>query len=301
MKVMALTCLVLLARMPGCTMEPTPDDAGPPPMGDAGEPPAVSPDAGTPPADAAVAPPIEGPMVHIHLRVATEPAAHPVGTSGQTPSRHRAGMRSFYLLRNADDPEPLHVFDFGDGFVEVGYEPGDDTIVASVPIRGLTRGLFTVGRVVHTHADYTVETRLHHSGYDLPGQIDHLVAMSDRTTLDGAVRARGWYRFLFRSGSIEVPREGGGFDVPALPSGGFGVRIEGGEHAYYFPVSLEVEPDLPSDVHMVMEVNMHESFRWEDQDEPGYARGVFDTTPVGWEPVRQFGANSFRVYMDRAP
>lgn len=300
MKLTTLTCLLLIARPAGCAVEPTHEDAGAS-EADAGRiPPRGRADAGVAPADDAGALPAGGPLVHIHLRVAMEPFAHPPGTSGQQPSRHRAGMRSFYLLRDAGDPEPARVFDFGDGFAEVGYEPGDDTIVASVPIRELVAGHFSVGRVVHTHADYTVDATLHHSGYDLPGQVDHLVAMSDRTTLDGVARDRGFYRFLFRSGSLEVPHEGTGMEVPVLPSGGFGVRIEDGEHAYYFPTSLLIDTGLGSDIHMVMEVNMHESFRWNDEAGAGHAPGVFDISPVAWEPVRQFGANSFRIYVDPA-
>jgi hypothetical protein len=42
-----------------------------------------------------------------------------------------------------------------------------------------------------------------------------------------------------------------------------------------------------------VEVNMSESFRWEDQALPGYTAGVYDTTPTSFEPIRRFGANSY--------
>jgi hypothetical protein len=42
-------------------------------------------------------------------------------------------------------------------------------------------------------------------------------------------------------------------------------------------------------------MNVHEDFRWEDQNKPGYSAGVFDTTTVEYEPVRSFGASSVTI------
>lgn len=242
----------------------------------------------------------DGPFVHIHLRVVGDPVEHLPATVGQTPALYAGGMRRFTLRRSVDDRAPMVVFDNGDGFVEAGHLPGDDTIVASVPISGLTAGYFTVGSVVYTHARFEIGATMHASGITLPGRLEQIVAMSDRATLDGRVRSRGYYGAIFRAAGMEFPAEGM-VDVPVLPSGGFGVSVVDGEHTYTFPVDLPVDPGFGTDVHMVMEVNMHEPFRWEDEDMPGYAAGVFDMTPVGTEPLRQFGANDFRVYMDPMP
>jgi hypothetical protein len=73
------------------------------------------------------------------------------------------------------------------------------------------------------------------------------------------------------------------------------VWFENGEWAYQFPTKLEVDPDTDTNFTHIFRVNMHESYRWADQDGPGFAPGVFDTTPTTFEPVKQFGANSFEI------
>lgn len=83
-----------------------------------------------------------------------------------------------------------------------------------------------------------------------------------------------------------------------LGSGGFSVVREDGEWAYYFPLELVIGPDVTEDVDVIMAVNMHESFRWEDAGQEGYLDGIFDTTPVASEPVVRFGANSHEVLVE---
>ena len=61
---------------------------------------------------------------------------------------------------------------------------------------------------------------------------------------------------------------------------------------------LAVTPDVASDIDIVLEVNMHESFRWQDQEELGFAAGVFDTVPTAFEPVMRFGANEFALSLE---
>jgi len=51
-------------------------------------------------------------------------------------------------------------------------------------------------------------------------------------------------------------------------------------------------------VHQIIEFNVFESFRWEDTAGEGYLEGVFDVTPTGTEPIRRFGANTYRLYRD---
>jgi hypothetical protein len=48
---------------------------------------------------------------------------------------------------------------------------------------------------------------------------------------------------------------------------------------------------------LTFEVNVHESYRWEDQDQPGYAKGVFDSTASTFEPVKAFGASRFQLLL----
>ena len=61
---------------------------------------------------------------------------------------------------------------------------------------------------------------------------------------------------------------------------------------------LPVTSELTSDLTLVLEVNMHESFRWMDEPTAGFTDGVFDATPTTFEPVLQFGANSFALTVE---
>src|SRR5581483_4675931 len=68
-----------------------------------------------------------GPTLTVHVRTTTASFAHVDGFSGQTSRLTKQGIRSFRLLRSADDPSPVVVFDRGSGYVEAGYDGGDDT------------------------------------------------------------------------------------------------------------------------------------------------------------------------------
>jgi hypothetical protein len=258
---------------------------------------ASGPDSSTPDAAAPDAAP-PGAVVRVHLRANADPVPHDPSTSGQTPRDWVSGVRSLHLLRSMDDVEPFLVFSHGDGFVEASYDDGADTVVGSIARRDLPRETFRVARVVHTHTQFTVDARLHAPGATLPGTFDNLVVLSDRTTLDGTAQSRGHYRYVFRAGGVSFPLEGEGLDLPDVSSGGFVVREEAGEAAYYFPASLSVDPDGVEDVDFVFEVFVHEGFRWIDEDEPGYLAGAFDVTPSSYEPIVQMGASSFRFFIE---
>lgn len=235
-------------------------------------------------------------MVRIHLRSSTAPFEHDDELSGQTPLAHSSGMRSFQLMVGHDDPSPVTVFDHGTGFVEVDYADGADTVVATVPMSELVAGTYSLGRVVHSHVRYRVEATLHANSVVAPGVFDNLQVMSDGTLLDGVLRDAGYFEYVFEVGPQSYPRSGDDAPVPEyLGGGGFAVVREGGEWAYYFPLELVVEPDVAHDVDVIMDVNMHESFRWQDDDLAGYVDGVLDTTPLASEPVVRFGANSHDV------
>jgi hypothetical protein len=238
------------------------------------------------------------PRVYVHLRATHDEVPHAPATSGQTPRAWTSGIRSLHLLRTMDDAEPWLVFSHGDGFVEASYADGADTIVGSVPRSELPLTTFTWARAVHTHVRFTIDATLHSVVGPAPGALDDLIVLSDRTTLDGASRSRGWYRYVFRSGGMEYPAEGSGFELAPIAGGGFFTRIEEGETAYYFPAFLEVAPGGSEDVHLIFEVNVHEGFRWTEQIAPGFADDVFDTTTVSTEPIVQAGANSYSYFTE---
>jgi hypothetical protein len=64
-------------------------------------------------------------------------------------------------------------------------------------------------------------------------------------------------------------------------------------------VDLTIDLGVTHDLNAIFELNTHENFRWVDLEIPGYAKGVYDTTPTSFEPVTSFGANSARLYWEQ--
>jgi len=240
-----------------------------------------------------------GGTIAIHMRSSTAPIAHSDGLSGQTPSEHKSGVRSLQLFRDPNDSNPVTVFDFGQESVEVDYADGADTLVFTANSADLPLATFTVARVVHSWVTYRVEATMHASGFDLAGHFENFQALSDNSLFEGYLFDSGDYDYVFVGASMSFPASGVGAPVPEYEAaGGFSVRFEDGEWAYYFPVSLPVNPELPGDLAIVLDVNMHESFRWMDEPTTDFTAGVFDATPTTFEPVLQFGANSFAVTLE---
>lgn len=234
-----------------------------------------------------------GPKVTIHVRTSTAPFPHQDGFSGQTSTKTKQGIRSFRLLRSANDPQPLVVFDYGNGFVEAGYDDGDDTVVGVVPVAKLVPGTYTIAQFGVTHSRFRVNSVAHYGGGAYPGVYDCVQALSDNTTLDGKARARGWYRYVFTTSGQSFPQEGPDAPLPTqAETGGFVMKSANGQTWYELPVNIVIPSGVVADVTAVMSVNMNDAFRWEDQDLPGYTKGVYDTTPVSFEPVRRYGANA---------
>jgi hypothetical protein len=237
--------------------------------------------------------------IAIHMRASTATFPHSDGLTGQTPLAHTSGIRSLQLFESVDDTDPLTVFDFGEESMEVSYADGADTLVYTADVADLPRKTFTRARVVHSHVRYRVTSTMHASGLDLPGEFDNLQVLSDGTLIDGRLRDHGYFEYEFEAGTQTFPLSGNDAPVPEWSGvGGFSVELEDGEWAYYFPVNLPVDPDLDTDVKVVLLVNMHESFRWTDEDSADFTAGVFDTTPTTFEPVLKFGANSFELAIE---
>ena len=240
-----------------------------------------------------------GASIAIHMRSTTAAFTHTDGLSGQTPIAHTSGIKSLQLLRDPNDDNPLTVFDFGQDAMEVDYADGADTLVYTADSAELPTATFTIARVVHSWVKYRIEATMHASGFDLPGEFDNFQALSDNTMYEGTLYQSGDYEYLFDAGSMTFPASGSDAPVPEYEvGGGFSVRFEDGEWAYYFPVNLPVTSELTSDLTLVLEVNMHESFRWMDEPTAGFTDGVFDATPTTFEPVLQFGANSFALTVE---
>jgi hypothetical protein len=241
---------------------------------------------------------VEGATVYIHLRSTHEEVPHAGATSGQTPREWTSGVRSLHLLRTEDDPEPVLVFSHGDEYVEASYADGADTVVGYADVSELTPGTYTWARVVHTHVRFTIDATLHTQLGPAPGELEDLIVLSDRTSIDGTEHDRGHYEYTFRTAGMEYPAQGEGFEVAPIAGGGFYTRVEEGEVAYYFPAFIVVRDDLTEDQHLIFEVNVHEGFRWTEQAAAGFTVGVFDTTAVSTEPIVQAGANGFSYFLE---
>jgi len=130
----------------------------------------------------------------------------------------------------------------------------------------------------------------------VPGIFHNLEVLSDDTVISGQTYASGYYSFNFAVGSVTYgPVTGTSGPLPASAGLGISLSIVGGQASYGFPVALDV-PSTSANVAITMLANTNEDFRWMDQDEPGYSKGVFDVTPPSsFEPVEQFGANSLAL------
>jgi len=235
-------------------------------------------------------------QIEIHLTSTTAPFNHTDGLAGQTPTMHSAGLKSLKLFRSDTDDSPLTVFDLGADAKTVDFADGADTLVYTATAGDLTAGNFVRARVVYSWVKYEVAATIHTNGLDLPGKFDNLQVLSDDSNVDGDTFDAGHYEYLFTTSGQSFPQSGENAPIPEWSGvGGFQVVSEGGEWAYYFPVTLPIDPTLETPLRVDLAVNMHESFRWQDQTMTGFTTGVFDTTTTTFEPVKQFGANSFEL------
>lgn len=238
--------------------------------------------------------------VEIRLRATTDPVTHDDGLSGQTPLAHAGGLRSLRLYRDATDPDPYVAFDVGADAIEASYDAGADTLVATVDGDAIPRTTFTVARVVHNHVRYRVAATAHMGNLSAVGEFDNMQVMSNGSMVDGMLRDAGYFEYEFKTASgLSFPLTGTNAPTPTwIAGGGFSVKFENGEWAYYFPVSLPIPQDLTGSHRVVLTVNMHESFRWQDQSMQDYVDGVFDATATSYEPVQRFGPNSYGIVIE---
>ena len=239
------------------------------------------------------------PQVTLALRGSTAAVAHLDTFSGQTPTRQIVAVKSLWLYKSASDPNPLKVVDLGTNAVETDLVTGKTNDVATVSLKSLPAGTYTIAKVGAAYVRYSVAARMH-NGVDVDGRYDNVQALSDGVMIDGTTRAKGWYRYSFAVGASTLGTvEGAGAPLPQVPaSGGMTLETSGADAFYVFPMHVTIDPNEPKDQRIVCEVNVHESFRWQDQAAPGYASHVYDTTPSSSEPVIAFGASAFSLLLE---
>jgi len=232
-------------------------------------------------------------VVNVHLRATADPWPHDDGLSGQTPYDAVTGIRSLTLLDTGGRLDPLVVFDLGTEHVAAPQDPGSDTIVATVPVTELVLGAYDRARVGVSFIQFSVMATAHLDPLEQMGSLEAVYVLADDTMFDGAVRALGWSRFTFGSFTINNPAE-----IPATPQGSpFELLEIDGASFLEFGVSLLVDPSIDNDVDVTLQLNVHESFRWQDIERMG-SDSAFDITPTTFEPVLRVGANDYSLTFD---
>lgn len=291
----SLSFVVALAACGGGTSEiVVPNEPPPGGTGQGASDPPAGPEPGAP--GEAAPPAATGPKVTIAMRGSTAPYPHADAWSGATPKEQIVAIRSLWLLRSPADPKPVKVFDHGTKAVEADLVTTETKQVASVVAKTLPAGVFTVAKAGVAYVRYSVGARMH-SIVSVDGEYDNVQSLSDGAVIDGITRDKGWFRYSFSSGGTTYGTlEGGDAPVPAVStSGGLTLDTSGPETFYVFPVQVAIDPDVTVDHEVLLDLNVHESFRWQDQSTAGYTAKVFDTTPYTFEPVMAFGANAFTL------
>jgi len=278
----------------GEVADPAPGPVDPGPGGSPGTPAPVTP--GTPPGAPGTPGTPTGATVTLSLRGITTPVAHDDGFQGQTPTRQIVAVRSLWLYRTPTDPAPVAIADLPTA-VETDLTTGLRNDIATVSLASLPAGTFTLAKVGVTHVRYTIAARMHAMGVSVDGRYENVQALSQGVVVDGASRDKGWFRYAFVGGGVPYGAlEGADAPLPAVPAaGGMGLDTSGPQAFYVFPVSLTIDPTVPDDLRVTCEVNVWKSFRWLDQSTFGFTAGVYDTTPVSYEPVMSFGASAFHL------
>jgi hypothetical protein len=240
-----------------------------------------------------------GAQVTLALRGSTTPVPHADAFSSQTPIRQGVAVSSLWLLKSADDPNPLKVADLGAVSVETDLVSGKTNDIATVALKSLPAGTYTIAKVGVAYVRYRIVARLH-DGVATDGRYDNVEALSDGVLVDGKTHAKGWFRSEFGIGDTTyASTESNDAPLPLLASsGGMTLETSGANSFYVFPMNVTIDPNEPKDQRVVCEVNVHESFRWQDQAQPDYAAKVFDTTPTTYEPVMSFGASAFSLSLE---
>lgn len=236
----------------------------------------------------------------IVLHADQTPVAVDGATSGETPSDQRIGFSGLHLFKDASDTSPLVVADLP-APVDVGYNDGDDTVIATVSAKSLSAGHFTVARIPIAYVRFTVAGTFHTMTVAAPGNFSDVIAMANGTMIDGTTRDQGFWQTAFSSsGGTTYGMQSGEHAVVAQPGAASGITLDTSKSPseYVFPTDLDVDPNLDHDVRVVFHVNTYQDFRWQDQNVAGYTSGTFDVSAAGFETVTQLGANSISTSVE---
>ena len=236
----------------------------------------------------------------IVLRATQSPVAVDTSTSGQTPSDQRIGFLGLRLLQDASSEGPLDVADFSSP-VDVGYNDGDETVIAKVPAKSLRAGHFTTAEVPIAYVRFAVAGTYHDGEVAAPGNFADVIAMANGAAIDGSTHDQGYWKTTFSStAGTTLGTMAGENAVVAQPASGSGIALDtsGSPAKYVFATDLTIDPNLDHDEKIVFTVNTYQDFRWQDSANAGYTNGVFDVSSAGFETVTQLGANSIATSIE---
>lgn len=246
---------------------------------------------------------IAGPLLRIYVEGSLEDKAPADGLSAQTPEPYAYGLQRLEMLRSADDPAPETIFDYGAEHVMVDMHASN--LVAEVPASDLPDDVFTHFRITVPLLKATVAGTLH----EVPTlgtwstDLDITYALADLDTEELGAMDQGDARV-----SLEV--FGNPMTFPfhwpvayPLPAPDAWAEAVDGTTLVTFALSppLTVSSFAGADVAYRITYFVHDSFRWQDEDEEGYVEAVWDikaSSPQTFEPVLWFGSNAYAVSMD---
>lgn len=233
-------------------------------------------------------------VIEIYFEGDSTPKTYGDGYSGQTPRDYFMGVQRFELLRAADDPDPVTVFDFAPGYTEV--DMATKTLVGVGRTGQIPAGTYSHGRLLLTMARLTVNATAHGGTTSLGGTMSVLDAISE-TTIDGAPFAKGQCRLEFVSGTYSNTQS---YPLPPLVDLGGGTIVDDGPRTFLlfpFPLPMPIDPADTATHRATVTLDTYEAFRWEEKQLAGYAGGVWDISAnlAEAEVVKNFGVTGYRL------
>ncbi len=232
------------------------------------------------------------------LRAVQTPVAVDSSTSGQTPIDQRIGFSGLRLKTATGDM--LTVADLP-STLDVGYNDGDETTIATVKASSLAAGHYTTAEVPIAYVKFTVAGTFHQGGMGVPGKFTDAISMADGALLDGVAHDKGYWASTFSTtAGMQLGATNGENALVAQPAAASGITLDtsSSPSKYVFPVDFTIDPTIDHDVKVVFTVNTYQDFRWTDQATAGFATGTFDVDASGFEPVTQLGASSIAVTLE---
>lgn len=244
----------------------------------------------------------EGPWLTVVVQGTLEDKAPDDGLGEQTPDPYIYGLQSLELLRTPDDPEPFVVFDHSPGFVACDMH--GRTEVAKVPVAGFPLETFHYFRFSLTHVEADLDATIH--GIPNVGSAAtklHVVYGLSDVSAQGLELAQG---DTIISGELYgTPFETTSFVEPVYAEPAPGAWAENKDGKTWITCTanppLETDPSAPVDMSYATRYYIKDSFRWQDEDKPGYAAGVWDMEvgpPASAEQIIRMGANFYETVQE---